>query len=123
MAFKKLNDFAFFDFEKFWKGKTGQCSGIETWRDFDTKEVLGMKVDVTIVKDNTPYKQKDGEHVTNLLKTLTVKVPKTNVSINVGDYARIVNPVATVYGQYRNELSVKADDVQTVNGQSQGGKQ
>lgn len=122
MAFKKLNSFAFFDFEKFWKGKVGKCTGVEPWRDYETKNVLGTKVNITIVKDETPYPQKDGEHVTNLYQPLTVKVPKTGLTIPIGSVVRIVNPVATVYGPYRNELSVKADDVLAVNPQAQGGK-
>lgn len=122
MAFKKLNDFVHFDFEKFWNGKVGKCTGCSTWSDFNTKEVLGTRVEITIVKDDTPYKQKDGEQVTNMFKTLVVKVPRTSVNVKVGDNVHIVNPVATVYGQYRNELSVKADNVVPVNPQAQGGK-
>lgn len=122
MPFKKLNGFTFFDFEKFWKGKVGRCSGLGPWRDFETKRVLGTKVEITITKDETPYPQKDGEHVTNLYKTLSVKVPKMDLDIPIGSVVRIVNPVATVYGEYRNQLSVKADDVVAIDTQAQGGK-
>lgn len=122
MPFKKLNGFTFFDFAKFWNGKVGKCSGIEPWRDFETKRVLGTKVEITIVKDETPYPQKDGEHVTNLYKAFWVKVPKMDLDLPIGSVVRIVNPVATVYGEYRNQLSVKADDVVAINTQTQGGK-
>ena len=76
-----------------------------------------------IVKDETQYRQKDGEHVTNKFESFIVKIPKTEVNDLVDRPVRIINPVATVYGQYRNELSVKADDVQAIPAHPQGGRQ
>lgn len=124
MALKKLNQFMYFDFAKFWTGKVGKCSSIERWTDHETKKILGSKIGLSIVRDETPYKQKDGEQVTNEYQTITVKIPKTEVHISVGNVVKIINPVATVYGQYRNELSVKADDVVAASQQpqQQGGK-
>lgn len=45
-----------------------------------------------------------------------------DLDLPIGSVVRIVNPVATVYGEYRNQLSVKADDVVAINTQAQGGK-
>ena len=123
MALKKLNDFIFFDFKKFWEGKAGVCTSLEPWIDFESKKVVGTKAKIAIVKDETQYRQKDGENVTNKFESFIVKIPKTEVNDLVDRPVRIINPVATVYGQYRNELSVKADDVQAIPAHPQGGRQ
>ena len=107
---KKLSQFVKFDFEGFSKGKLYKVTGVEKWDDYDTKVHLGTRLKTVIAKDETPYKQKDGEMVTNLYEQLTFKVPK-DIKIPIGSYVVPVNPVAVVYGNYRNQLSVKADDI------------
>ena len=73
----------------------------------------GEKVDVVILTDETEYKAKPGEIVTNRFEKLTVKIPKTlDVPINV--MVEMVNPKASIYGEYRNQLSVVADDIRIV---------
>ena len=42
-----------------------------------------------------------------------VKVPK-RIDLPLKSIIRLVNPNCTVYGDYRTELSVKADDVQII---------
>ena len=63
---KKLSQFVKFDFEGFSKGKLYKVTGVEKWDDYDTKVHLGTRLKTVIAKDETPYKQKDGEMVTNL---------------------------------------------------------
>lgn len=110
MALKKLNQFLKFDFEAFSKGKYFQVTGCSEWKDFETKAHMGTKVNVAIVKDNTPYNLKDGESVSNRYEKLTFKVSK-DINIPVDTIVVPVNAVATVYGEYRNQLSIKADDI------------
>lgn len=110
---KKLTQFMHFDFEAFSKGKIYQTVGISEWVDYSTKEHMGTKVEVVIVKDDTQYKQKEGETVSNRFEKLTFKISK-DVKVPVGAYVRPVNAVATVYGEYRNQLSVTADDIQVL---------
>ncbi len=107
---KKLSQFLRFDFDKFSEGKIYQAVSTEKWTDYDTKEILGTKVGSVIVKDNTPYKQKDGETVTNLFEKITFKVPKS-IQIPANAYIMPINAVGVVYGDYRNKLSVTADDI------------
>lgn len=108
---KKLAQFLRFDFNAFSKGKAYQVTSTSEWVDYETKKHEGTKVEVAITKDNTQYKQNEGENVSNLFEKLTFKVRK-DVNPPKGTYVVPVNPVATVYGEYRNQLSVTADDIQ-----------
>ena len=74
---------------------------------------MGTKVELTITKDDTPYKTKDGESVSNLYNKLIVKVPG-KVDLKIGTEVEIEGGEATVYGEYRNQLSVKAASVRPV---------
>ena len=113
MAMKKLSQFLKFDWKEFSNGKTLQVIGIQEWVDYNTKAHMGKKIEALITKDNTPYKQNEGEHVTNAFEKITFKVSK-DVNIPVGSYIEPVNVTATVYGEYRNQLSVTADDIRVI---------
>ncbi|MCI8526816.1 MAG: hypothetical protein HFF17_13080 [Oscillospiraceae bacterium] len=113
MALKKLNQFLKFDFEAFSKGKVYQVSGTSEWVDFTSKAHMGTKVEVAILKDETQYKQKEGENVSNRYEKLNFKVRK-DVKIPLNAYVVPVNATATVYGDYRNQLSVTADDIRVL---------
>lgn len=110
---KKLNQFVKFLFEDFSRGKVYRVTGVRPWLDFTTKELLGTKVEVIVAEDNTVYDTKNGETVTNLYEKLSFKIKK---DVNIPVNARVipVNPVAVVYGEYRNQLSVTADDIKVV---------
>ena len=85
------------------------------WQDYDTKALLGTKVETVITVDNTPYQPgADGTVQTNLFEKVTFKVAKNDVNVKVGDFVKPVNAVATIYGEFQNQLSVKADDVVVV---------
>ena len=59
---------------------------------------------------------KDGTgEYSNLFEKFTVKVFK-DINVPVGATVELVNPVGTVYGEFRNQLSVRADDVRIVGG-------
>ena len=111
---KKLNLFTLFDFTAFSKGKQFMSTGIQAWKDHETGAILGTKVEAVIVKDRTDYgSSKDGEKISNLFEKLVFKVPsEIDIPLNVEIIP--VNPIATVYGEYRNQLSITADDVQVV---------
>lgn len=115
---KKLSVFLAFLFDVFAKNKVFMVSAVKPWVDFETKEHKGTAVEVVIVEDGTQYPpSKDGSVVTNLYEKFTVKVPK-DVTAPVGSIVEIINGVGTVYGEYRNQLSVKADDVRVVQAQA-----
>lgn len=113
MSLKKLSRFTYFDIEEFLEKKKLLSVGITEWKDFDTQNVMGTKVEVVIAVDKTDYGNAEGEIVSNLYEKLTVKVPaKIDVPMNVE--VRLVNPEAVVYGEYRNSLSITADSIEVV---------
>lgn len=109
---KKLSQFALFDWAAFAADKLFEVTSVSPWVDYnDKKTVLGTSVEVAIVEDRTVYNCKPGEKVTNQYCKLTFKVPAKEVHVSVGDLVEPLNPVATICGDYRDKLSVKADDV------------
>lgn len=114
---KGLAQFRLFDYERFIKDKQLIVTGVSPWTDFTTKAVLGTKVTVTISRDSTEYQTKNGEQITNRFQSFNIKVPK-DVNVPLNAIVSAVNPVASVYGDYSNQLSVKADDIQVVQSQA-----
>lgn len=113
MALKKLSRFSYFDIDGFLEKKKLLTVGITEWRDFETKNVLGSKVEVVIAVDKTDYGATDGEIISNLYEKLTVKVPaKINLPMNAE--VRLINPEGVVYGEYRNNLSITADSIEVI---------
>lgn len=107
---KKLSQFLEFDMNEFSSGKLYQVTGIREWVDYNTKVHMGVKIDTIIAKDTTSYRQKDGELVTNQYERLTFKIKK-DVKVPLNAYIMPINAVGIVYGEYRNQLAVTADDV------------
>lgn len=114
-----LKPFQVFQTEKFLKDKELTVTNIKPWQDFDTKEILGVKVEVAITKDDTVYPSgRDGTVMTNLFEKLTFKVAKNNVDVKANDIVTPVHPVASIYGDYQNQLSITADDVVKVHAEA-----
>lgn len=109
----------FFDTEAFFAGKELTVTGKKEYQDYDTKKHLGTIVEVVITKDDTPYRQKDGEHVTNLLEKLSLKVNKDIVDVPMGAQAIPVNPICSVYGDYRDKLSIVCEDIKFITSPAQ----
>ena len=111
---KKLSQFIMFDFDAFAKDKGFLCTGTKPWTDHESGVLRGTKVEAVIVRDKTPYApSKDGEAVTNLFEKIVFKVP-SKISVPVSSEIVPVNPVATVYGEYHNQLSVTAESIKVV---------
>lgn len=108
-----LNQFLVFNWDAFAEGKTFIVTGISEYQDFDTKAHLGTKLDCVIATDSTQYKFKEGEIFSNRFEKISFKVAK---DVNIPVESRVVpkNVVATIYGEYRNQLSVKCEDVAVV---------
>lgn len=102
-----LSQFTYFDTEAFFQNKNLQVTGISVWKN-DTEQVLGSKVECVILSDKTRYKLKDGESGSNIYEKISVKIPGS-VNIPVGTYVAIpADAECTIWGQYRNNLSIKA---------------
>lgn len=107
---QKLSIFLTFLWINFAKGKVFTVTSCGPWND-QNGNVLGSRIVTAITEDKTDY---GVEGVSNLYERVTFKIPMLDVTFPVGATVEPVNPVATVYGQYRNQLSVKADDVKVV---------
>ena len=107
---KKLNQFTFFDWNSFAKGKKFVSIGCKEWKNYDTGEHLGTKIDAVIAVDQTSYGNQANEIVTNLYEKLTFKVPK-DIAVPLNVEIQPKGVVATVYGDYRNLLSCMAEDI------------
>lgn len=109
---RHIREYERFDLEGFIKLLELMVTNISAWEDYTTKARLGTKVEVVITKDDTPYQPgADGSVQTNIFEKLVFKVRKNEVAVKVGDIVVPKGAEALVYGDYRNQLSITADDV------------
>ncbi len=114
MSLKKLSRFQYFDIELFIELKKLQIISVQEWLDYDTKNCLGTKVEVVIISDRTDYGTVDGETVSNLYEKLMVKIPAKLTNVPIGAEVKLINPEASVYGEFRNQLSITAENIEIV---------
>lgn len=114
MPLKKLRQFAPFNFPKFSEKIDLRCVASQPWIDFDSKANLGTKYTLIILQDATDYGNKD---ITNAGQTFDVKVPGEAKPFKPLSKIKLIDPTATIYGDFQNQLSVKANDVEFI-GQS-----
>lgn len=105
---KKLTQFLLFNHKAFFNGKTLVFLGQSTKNE---NGVQITKCDLVIAKDKTPYELNEGEIVSNVYEKLLVKVYNKNISIPVGTEVQLINPECKVWGEFRNQLSVVAEDI------------
>lgn len=106
---KFLNQYLKFAWKPFADGKRFMCIGTREWIAHSTKEHLGTLVDSVIVQDRTDY----GREGSNLYEKVTFKVAKDiEIPMNVEIVPK--NVVAVVYGEYRNQLSCTAEEIEVV---------
>lgn len=112
---KYLTQFLHFDCSTFFAGKVLQTIDCKQWADYTTKEIVGAKITTVIVEDKTQYQTKDGEQASsNIFEKISVKIPGKTLNIAPGTVVELVNPVGTVYGDYRNQLSIRTEDVKVI---------
>ena len=117
---KCLAKYTVFDLATFLAEKELTAVGCSPWLDHATGAVLGTRVDVAITHDDTEYPPaKDGSTQSNLYERFSVKVAK-EVTIPIGAIVTIIDGNGTVYGDFRNQLSVRAADVRVVNPPAKG---
>ena len=106
---KFLTMYLKFAWESFSEGKRFMCIGTREWKEHDTKNHLGTLVDSVIMQDKTDY----GKEGSNIYEKLTFKVAK---DVDVPMNAEIIpkNVEAVVYGDFRNQLSCTAEDIEIV---------
>lgn len=110
---KKLNQFLAFDIERFLKDKQLMTTGVSPILSEDNKRI-GTRVQVVIVEDKTNYNVTEGEQVSNRFEKFNIKLNKVVDDVPMNAIVVPVNPVAVVYGEYRNNLSVTADGLKVI---------
>ena len=108
MALKGLREFVKFDALSFLKGKQLLLMRESPWTDYKSGKEIGAKLTAVVWTDDTKY-HKDG--VTNEGSELDIKIPglkAEEVNRNNRGFIKLINPTGTVYGDYQNELSLKA---------------
>ena len=111
---KYLGQFVKFASDDFFNGKEIKVLGTAPWVDYNTKVVEGTVVEAVIYQDKTKYTFKDGDTRTNQFEKISIKINKGNVTVPTGVSIELVNPICSIYGEFRNQLSVKADDVRVL---------
>lgn len=110
---KGLREYQQFNAKKFFQDKTLLALKAEPWSEYKegkvTKE-LGTTYKCVIASDNSIYKS--GIKDLNAGEQINVKVNKPAKSFKKMTPVTLINPTATIYGQYQSELSVKADDIE-----------
>lgn len=115
---KKLRSFLNFDTQRFFSGKELRVAGAEPWYEYIDKvkqeKPIGTKYKLVISVDNTIYNpEKPAEDArVNEGELVVVKVAKPKKEFGKFAVAKLVEPTATVYGDYQNELSVTAKDIE-----------
>ena len=113
MSLKKLNRFSYFDIDLFLEKKHLLTVGISEWKNIDTQDVLGTRVEVVIAADKTDYGAVNGEVISNIYEKLTIKVQK-KLELPMNAEVRLINAEAVIYGEFRNQLSITAEDIEVI---------
>lgn len=99
-----VHQFEEFNFSSFSKGKDYTVTGLSEWKDYETKKSMGWKVDTAITRDDTQYRTKDDQVISNLFQTQVFKCFE-KPDVKVGDIVEPVDIAAcTLYGTYRNQI-------------------
>lgn len=110
MALKNLNKYQRFDAEAFLENLSLTFLKEEPNYIYEngqrTDRTEGVKAIVVIISDKT--QDNDFEKLTIKVKT------KSSLGIPKGAKVVLVNPEARIYGDYRNQLSIVADDIVNV---------
>lgn len=110
---KKLSIFLNFNWEAFAKDKTFMVTECKPWLDYETKKVWGTKVGFIIIEDKTNYNAPEGETVSNAWEKGVIKIRK-ELNIPEKSIIQTKGVIASVYGEYRNQLSIEADEITVI---------
>lgn len=124
MALNQLSRFMAFDFHGFFDAKTMMVKSIMPIKEYDGDKCVGTagtKIDAVIIADKTKYPDPDPNR-NNSFSSFVFKLPDVDVDtvrqqLKISDQIQLIGcSKASVYGKYRNELSlsVKLSDIKKV---------
>ena len=105
---KKLRLFAPFNAELFFSKIDLQFVKLEEVYTDGIKS--GFKYHLLIIADNNNYGDDSSLNMGELIK-VKVDNNKCNIDFTLGAIVELVSPRASIYGDYQNQLSIKADNV------------
>lgn len=114
MALKGLRDFIKFDAFAFLKDKQLLLMQESPLKDYDSGKEIGVRLKVVIWTDDTKYSKDDVINEGSELDVKILGLKAEEVNRNNRGFIRLKNPTGTVYGDYQNELSLKADGFEFV---------
>ena len=109
MALKGLRDFVKFDAKGFLAGKQLLLMQESELKDFDSGKVIGAKLKVTIWTDDTQYKKDETSNEGSELDVKILGLTAEKVDRNNRGFIKLKNPSGVVFGDFQNQLSLKAD--------------
>lgn len=75
----------------------------------ENQEIIGSKYTVIVWEDATDY---GDQSISNIGDTYKVKVVGKHLKkIDSSSEVKLINPSGIVYGEFRNQLSVSAEDI------------
>ena len=112
MSLKGLRNYEYFDADAFFEGKRLMVLRTFPWTDFPNKDnICGTKIETVIFEDNTDYGDSE---ITNLFEKVVIKTTKKNLSIPAKTEIKCADIDGVLYGEYRNQLSLKCDNIKIV---------
>lgn len=105
---KKLSAFLDFDAENYFEKKILLAMQSEPLKN-ENQEIIGSKYTVIVWEDATDY---GDQSISNIGDTYKVKVVGKHLKkIDSPSEVKLINPSGIVYGEFRNQLSVSAEDI------------
>ena len=105
---KKLRLFAPFDAQLFFSKIELQFTKVEPIREND--KTVGFKYNLLICDDQHNYGEESSLNIGEVIK-VKIEDVNSNTNFTFGQKVELINPRASIYGEYQNQLSVKADNV------------
>ena len=105
---KKLRLFAPFDAKLFFSNIELQFTKVEPIRDNDKS--VGFRYNLLICDDQHNYGEESSLNIGEVIK-VKIEDVNSNTNFTFGQKVELINPRASIYGEYQNQLSVKADNV------------
>lgn len=111
-----LNQFLDFRASDFFRDKKLEYLGKSNWTHHQTGALLGTRVDLVIIEDNTQYEARSDDKPirSNRFEKIRVKIPGPVSEVSENALVELVNPVCRVWGDYNSQLSIVADDVREI---------
>ena len=105
---KKLRLFAPFDAKLFFSNIELQFTKVEPIREDD--KTVGFRYNLLICDDQHNYGEESSLNIGEVIK-VKIEDVNSNTNFTFGQKVELINPRASIYGEYQNQLSVKADNV------------